>query len=146
MVRCSAFKEVRMRKYINRLAEKKGSTYVGITIFVMIMVMMLMFIITVAPVFLTKMTLNNYANELCREAEIAGRVGSETTARLERLNETSGITPTVVWSKNGKIQIGDTFTVTVSTQVDLSFFVFTGHPITISSSADGISEVYWKNA
>ena len=51
-----------MRKYINRLAEKKGSTYVGVTIFVMIMVMMLMFIITVAPVFLTKMTLNNYAN------------------------------------------------------------------------------------
>lgn len=135
-----------MRKYIKRLAEKKGSTYIGVTIFVMIMVMMLMFIITVAPVFLTKMTLNNYANELCREAEIAGRVGSETTARLERLNETSGITPTVVWSKNGKIQIGDTFTVTVSTQVDLSFFVFTGRPITISSSTNGISEVYWKNA
>ena len=135
-----------MRKYIKRLAEKKGSTYIGVTIFVMIMVMMLMFIITVAPVFLTKMTLNNYANELCCEAEIAGRVGSETTARLERLNETSGITPTVVWSKNGKIQIGDTFTVTVSTQVDLSFFVFTGHPITITSSANGISEVYWKNA
>ena len=127
-------------------AVRQGSTYIGVTIFVMIMVMMLMFIITVAPVFLTKMTLNNYANELCREAEIAGRVGSETTARLERLNETSGITPTVVWSKNGKIQIGDTFTVTVSTQVDLSFFVFTGHPITITSSANGISEVYWKNA
>ena len=135
-----------MRKYIKRLAEKKGSTYIGVTIFVMIMVMMLMFIITVAPVFLTKMTRNKYANDLCRESEIAGRVGSETTARLERLNETSGITPTVVWSKNGKIQIGDTFTVTVSTQVDLSFFVFTGHPITITSSANGISEVYWKNA
>ena len=33
--------------------------------------------------------LNSYANELCREAEIAGRIGTETTARLDRLNAVS---------------------------------------------------------
>jgi hypothetical protein len=134
-----------MQKYAKRLAANKGDSYIGVVIFIMIMMIMLVFILNVAPIFLTKMQLNNYANELCREAEIAGRVGTETTARLDRLNESSGMSPTVVWSETGKIQIGRTFTVTVSADVDFSFFIFSGNTITISSTAEGTSEVFWKS-
>lgn len=42
------------------------------------------------------------------------------------------------------IQIGNTFTVTVSTTYDFSFFVFSTTPITISATAEGTSEVFWK--
>ena len=102
-------------------------------------------VIKIAPVFITKMTLNSYANELCREAEIAGRIGTETTARLDRLNESHpDLEPTVTWSANGNIQIGRTFSVTVSTDYDFSFFVFNTTPITISATAEGTSEVFWK--
>ena len=101
--------------------------------------------IKIAPVFITKMTLNSYANELCREAEIAGRIGTETTARLDRLNESHpDLDPTVTWSASGNIQIGRTFSVTVSTDYDFSFFVFNTTPITISATAEGTSEVFWK--
>ena len=109
-----------MKKRIKRLAANKGNTYIGVTIFVMVMMIVFVFIMSVAPVFLTKMTLNNYANELAREAEIAGRIGTETSQRLDRLNESSGLTPTVEWSTSGKIQIGRSFTVTVSADVDIS--------------------------
>lgn len=78
-------------------------------------------------------------------AEIAGRIGTETTHRLDRLNESSGLTPTVTWSTSGRIQIGRSFTVTVSADVDISFFIFQGHTLTISSTAEGTSEVYWKS-
>jgi len=102
-------------------------------------------VIKITPVFITKMTLNNYANELCREAEIAGRIGTETEARLERLNESNpSLNPTVVWSKSGKVQIGNTFTVTVSADYDFSFFVFKNRPVTLTSTAEGTSEVFWK--
>ncbi len=102
---------------------------------------LLVAVIKIAPVFITKMTLNNYANELCREAEIAGRVGAETNARLDRLNESHpDLNPVVMWSTNGNIQIGNTFTVTVSAQYDFSFFVFNNEPIIISATAEGTKE------
>lgn len=134
-----------MKKRIKRLAANKGNTYIGVTIFVMVMMIVFVFIMSVAPVFLTKMTLNNYANELAREAEIAGRIGTETSQRLDRLNESSGLTPTIEWSTSGKIQIGRSFTVTVSADVDISFFIFRGHTLTVRSTAEGTSEVYWKS-
>ncbi len=133
-----------MRKYIRRLLSKRGNSYVGITVFIMVMMMVLVFIMNVAPVFLLKMKMDTYAQELCREAEISGRIGSEVNTRLARLNESTGLSPDVEWSTSGKVQIGNTFTVTVSAQTDFSFFIFSGNPITISSKAEGTSEVFWK--
>jgi hypothetical protein len=100
--------------------------------------------LAVAPVFITKLSLDNYANELAREAEIAGRVGVETTQRLGRLNEIRGLNPAVAWDRNGQVQIGQDVTVTVTTVVDISFFTFVNIPITLTSTATGTSEVLWK--
>lgn len=134
-----------MEKLLRRLKSTRGEGYVDITVAVLIIMILLAGVIKIAPVFITKMTLNSYANELCREAEIAGRIGTETTARLDRLNESHpDLNPTVAWSASGNIQIGRTFSVTVSTDYDFSFFVFNTTPITISATAEGTSEVFWK--
>lgn len=132
-------------RFLKKLCSPKGSTYIGTTVFIMVMMIMLVFIMQVAPVFITKMQLDTYASELCREAEIAGRIGTEVETRLERLNESTGLNPTVAWSTNGKIQMGTTFSVNVSLQTDFSFFIFAGNTITLSSTAEGMSEVYWKS-
>ena len=128
-----------MKNLLKRLKSTRGEGYVDITVAVLIIMILLAGVIKIAPVFITKMTLNSYANELCREAEIAGRIGTETTARLDR-----DLDPTVTWSASGNIQIGRTFSVTVSTDYDFSFFVFNTAPITISATAEGTSEVFWK--
>ena len=134
-----------MKNLLKRLKSTRGEGYVDITVAVLIIMILLAGVIKIAPVFITKMTLNSYANELCREAEIAGRIGTETTAQLDRLNEShQGFNPTVTWSASGNIQIGRTFSVTVSTNYDFSFFVFSTIPITISATAEGTSEVFWK--
>lgn len=140
---CSV-KEVTWKNFLDGL-NPRGEGYVDITVAVLIIMILLAGVIKIAPVFITKMTLNSYANELCREAEIAGRIGMETTARLDRLNESHpDLDPTVTWSASGNIQIGRTFSVTVSTDYDFSFFVFNTTPITISATAEGTSEVFWK--
>lgn len=140
---CSV-KEVTWKNFLDGL-NPRGEGYVDITVAVLIIMILLAGVIKIAPVFITKMTLNSYANELCREAEIAGRIGTETTARLDRLNESHpDLAPTVTWSASGNIQIGRTFSVTVSTDYDFSFFVFNTAPITISATAEGTSEVFWK--
>lgn len=134
-----------MKEFLKRLKSTRGEGYIDISIAVLVIMILLMAVIKIAPVFITKMTINNYANELCREAEIAGRIGTETDARLERLNESHpNLNPAVTWSASGNIQIGRTFTVTVSTTYDFSFFVFNSTPITISATAEGTSEVFWK--
>lgn len=134
-----------MRKLLKRLRTTRGEGYIDAAVAFMVIMTVLVAVIKITPVFITKMTLNNYANELCREAEIAGRIGTETAARLERLNESNpALNPTVIWSNTGKIQLGDTFTVTVTAEYDFSFFVFTNRPVRLSASAEGTSEVFWK--
>lgn len=134
-----------MKNLLKRLKSTRGEGYIDVSVAVLIIMILLAGVIKIAPVFITKMTLNSYANELCREAEIAGRIGTETTARLDQLNESHpDLDPTVTWSASGNIQIGRTFSVTVSTNYDFSFFVFNTTPITISATAEGTSEVFWK--
>ena len=131
-----------MKNLLKRLKSTRGEGYIDVSVAVLVIMILLAGGIKIAPVFITKMTL---ANELCREAEIAGRIGTETTARLDRLNESHpDLAPTVTWSASGNIQIGRTFSVTVSADYDFSFFVFNTTPITISATAEGTSEVFWK--
>jgi len=131
-------------KIYNRLNSKRGEGYIDIVILTIAAMLVLTTIINVTPIFLTKLTLDNYANELAREAEIAGRVGAETTERLNRLNEIKGVNPTVTWNRTGQFQMGTNATVTVRTQVDIGFYVFGSIPITLESTANATSEVFWK--
>lgn len=134
-----------MQKLLKRLKSTRGEGYIDVAVAFLVIMITLVAVIKITPVFITKMTLNNYANELCREAEIAGRVGEETDARLERLNESNPtLNPTVTWSETGKIQLGNTFSVSVSAEYDFSFFVFSNRPVTLTSIAEGTSEVFWK--
>ncbi|MEG0688465.1 MAG: DUF4320 family protein, partial [Hungatella sp.] len=85
------------------------------------------------------------AAELCREAEIAGRVGNETTLRAQVLTQKTGLNPDISWSRSGKIQLNQEFTVTVTVQTDLGLFGgFGSFPVTLKAQASGKSEVYWK--
>lgn len=134
-----------MKNLLKRLKSTRGEGYIDVSVAVLVVMVLLVAVIKIAPVFITQMTINSYANELCREAEIAGRIGTETDARLARLNESHpDLNPTVTWSAHGNVQIGRTFSVTVSTTYDFSFFVFNSAPIVISATAEGTSEVFWK--
>ena len=67
------------------LKSKRGEGYFDIVIVVLVVGMVIALIMAVAPVVSTKIQLDNYADELVREAEISGRIGSETTARAQVL-------------------------------------------------------------
>lgn len=101
-------------------------------------------IMAVAPVVSAKIQLDNYADELVREAEISGRIGAETTARAQILSEKTGIFPTINWSRTGKIQINQEFTVTCTYKMDIGFGEFGSFPVTLTAKASGKSEVYHK--
>ena len=126
------------------LCSKRGEGYFDVVIVVLVVVMVLALIPAAAPVVSAKIQLDNYADELVREAEIAGRIGAETSARAQILAEKTGLAPAIQWSRTGKIQLNQEFTVTCTYKMDIGFGEFGSFPITLTSKASGKSEVYWK--
>ena len=127
------------------LRSQRGEGYVDVAVLVLCVMLVLAVAISVMPVFITKNKLDTYASELCREAEIAGRVGTETTLRAQVLTEQTGLTPSITWSKTGRIQLNEEFIVTLTTQADIGLFGgFGSFPVTLKAEASGKSEVYYK--
>ena len=126
------------------MKSRRGEGYFDIVIVVLVVVMVISLIIAVAPVVSAKIQLDNYADELVREAEISGRIGSETTARAQVLSERTGIIPKITWSRVGKVQLNQEFTVTCTYTMNIGFGEFGSFPITLTAKASGRSEVYWS--
>ena len=100
--------------------------------------------VSIFPAYVTKSQMDTFAQELCREAEICGRIGSETQSREVVLCERLGISPEVEWSKTGNIQLNEEFTVTLILDYDIGFGGFGSFPVTLKAKATGKSEVYHK--
>ena len=122
-----------MKKILKR---RSGEGYIDVCVLVVCAMLVLALVVRVLPVYITKQQLDTYAVELVREAEIAGRVGTETTRRAAALSDSTGLDPDIRWSTTGRIQLNDE---------DIGLFGGLGSfPITLTASATGKSEVYWK--
>lgn len=127
------------------LKSKRAEGYVDVVVLVLCAVMVLALSLRVLPVFVKKQQLDTFATELVREAEVSGRVGSETSRRAAILEEKTGLSPTITWSDSGRIQLNDEVTVTLTYRTNIGLFGdFASFPITLKAQASGKSEVYWK--
>ena len=114
-------------------------------VMVLCAVMVLALAMRVLPVFIQKQQLDTFATELVREAEVSGRIGSETDRRAAILSEQTGLDPDIEWSDGGRIQLNDDITVILTLETNIGLFgEFASFPITLRSQATGKSEVYWK--
>ena len=86
------------------LRSKRAEGYVDVIVLVLCAMLVLALAIRVLPVFIAKQQLDTFATELVREAEISGRVGSETDRRAAVLREKTGLDPDIAWSSGGRIQ------------------------------------------
>lgn len=127
------------------LKNKHGEGYVDVIVLVLCAVLVLALAMRVLPVFIQKQQLDTFATELVREAEVSGRVGSETSRRAAILSEQTGLWPDIEWSTSGRIQLNHEVTVTLMMESNIGLFgEFASFPITLRSQATGKSEVYWK--
>lgn len=127
------------------LRSKRGEGYLDVCILVLCAMLVIALAVRVFPVFVAKQQLDTFATELIREAEIAGRVGSETDRREQALREQTGLNPDISWSRTGRIQLNQEVAVTVTYETNIGLFSgFGSFPITLRADATGKSEVYWK--
>ncbi len=104
------------------LCQKRGEGYIDVAVIVLVAMLCIALVVRVAPVFVVKNQLDTFASELVREAEITGRVGSETSSRANELKSQLGINPTISWSKTGQLQIDTSVTVTCTMTVNIGLF------------------------
>lgn len=127
------------------LKSTRGEFAFSSLIFLFLAILVIASVFYIFPCFTAKQQLDTYASELCRTAEISGRVGEETTNRVQELTANTGITPSIVWSQTGRIQEGDAVTVTCSVEKNLGLWGgFGSFPVTLEAQSSGKSEVYWK--
>ncbi len=127
------------------LRSKQGEGYIDVAALVLCAMLVIALAVRVFPAYIIKQQVDTFATELMREAEIAGRIGTETTNRELLLREKTGITPMVTWSKSGRIQLNEEITVTVTFETNIGLFGgFGSFPVTLRADASGKSEVYWK--
>lgn len=130
---------------LKKLFNKSGEGYIDTVVLVLCAMLVIALAVRVYPIYVTKLQLDNFADELIREAEIAGRIGSETSDREQVLNEKTGLYPSVSWSKTGNIQLNEEVTVTLTLEEDIGLFGGLGSfPIQLKARASGKSEVYHK--
>ena len=130
---------------LKALKNNRGEGYIDVVVLVLCAMLVIALAVKVFPAYIAKQKVDTFATELMREAEIAGRVGSETARREEILIEKTGIDPDVNWSRTGKIHLNEEITVMVTYQMDIGLFGDIGSfPVTLRGEAMGKSEVYWK--
>ena len=134
-----------LKKARSALKNRRGEGYIDICLLVLVAMLVLALCLKVLPVFVAKQQLDTFATELCREAEISGRVGSETNRRAAVLREKTGIAPDITWSDSGELQLNQEVTVIVTLRMNIGLFdSFGSFPVTLRAQASGKSEVYWK--
>ena len=127
------------------LKNNKGEGFIDVCVLVLAVALVLALVIRVAPVFVAKQNLDVFADELARTAEIAGCVGSSTTAKANTLRRETGLDPSISWSRTGNIQLGTEVTVTLTTQVNIGLFgEFASFPITLTAKDTRTSKEYHK--
>lgn len=130
---------------LKRLRSRRGEGYIDIAVLVLCAMLVIAFAVKLFPVYIEKNQLDSFATELCREAEISGRVGTETDTRARELEEQTGLHPSIDWSRTGNIPLDQEVTVTVSAQANIGLFGgFGSFPISLTGQATGKSEIYWK--
>ena len=127
------------------IKNNRGEGYIDVVVLVLCAMLVIAIGVRVFPAYIIKQQVDTFATELVREAEIAGRVGTETTQIELLLCEKTGITPSVDWSKSGRIQLNEEIGVTVTFNMNIGLFGgFASFPITLRAEAAGKGEVYWK--
>ena len=134
-----------MKRIGQVLKEKRAEGYVDIVVLVLCAVLVLALAVRVLPVFIAKQQLDTFATELMREAEISGRIDTETDRRAAILQEKTGLTPDISWSADGRVQLNEKMTVTLTLRREIGLFGgFGSFPVTLRAQSVGKSEVYWK--
>ena len=143
----------KIQKHIKN--DRAEATYISTVVYILVVVVTLAVIMDVLAVVMTKQKLDAAADQVTRQIQLAGKVDEDTQTLVNYLADDLGKADNVSYrvdtsyiTKEGcstAIQLGTSFYVTISADLQLGgFWQITGLPMSLTSTAAGVSERYWK--
>ena len=139
------------------MIKKKASVYYEIILKTLVFITLIATAISFFGVFTSYLNLNYAARRVVREIEVSGQVTSKATVLFDELKSNMNMGDSAVMSVSAsdykesekKIQLRDTFTVTMSSNYRINIFTpLDGEPVGIniplSVKLTGMSEKFWK--
>ena len=123
------------------------SAYIELAVLIMVLVMFLAFAISFLSVYAKHNLVNAMAHEIARFVEIKGQINSAVYDEFDRLKLAAGPTfsgATLSFDKSGKLDLEESFTVTVTLPQKFGIGGVEIIPVTVKAISTGRSEVYWK--
>ena len=135
--------------------ERAEVNYVSTVVYILVVVIVLALIMDVLSVIITKQKLDSAADQIARQIQLSGKVDEETSSLVEFISSDLGKADNLTYSvdtsyitKEGcstAIQLGTPFYLTITADLQLGgFWRITGLPMSLKSTAAGVSERYWK--
>lgn len=138
----------------NLLSDKKGSSYFDLIIKTLVVLSLMVTVMSFLSVFTTYLNLNHVCRRVVRVVELEGQVSDRAYDVFYRLGQQTGLSPEmaiedVEYCEDQKIQLRDTFTVTMTYSYPFTIFTPSFAPpveilIPMKVSITGMSEKYWK--
>ena len=139
------------RKFIR---DQTAEGFIDVAITILIIFTLMASLMALYPVFTTQQSLNQTVKYMARTVELYGKADDETLQSItgdDNYIEPESISVETEWEDSAEktIQLKTPFTVTITKTVSIIIMrPALGDPIAIniliSASANGISEVYWK--
>ena len=89
------------------MRDKGERGYIDVAVMVLCVMLVIALGVRLFPIFITKMQVDNFADELAREAESQRKGRKRDFEQAESLGGRTGIHPTVQWSRTGNLQLNE---------------------------------------
>jgi len=144
------------RPFPKLLLNKKGSSYFDLIIKTLVVITLMATVMSFLGVFTTYLNLNHMCRRVVRVVELEGKIAEPVYDVFNRLKQQTGLAPEMIIedveycdNQNQKIQLRDTFTVTMKYSHAFAIFKPSFAPpveihIPMKVSISGMSEKYWK--
>lgn len=137
-----------MKRFIKNT---KAEGYIDTVVCVMAAMMVIVLALNVFSFLTLKQDLDYFAKEMIDTATTYGRTKTEVYERYDELSDELGISPTYSFSgtdyynsSTGKVQLGETITVTITYRTYVKGLGVFKIPITLTAKHSGLSQKYWK--
>ena len=136
---------------MKRLQNKRAEGYIDTVVCIMAAMMVIVLALNVFSFLTIKQDMDYFAKEITDTATVHGRTSKEVSDRYQSLCEELQLQPTLDFTgtqyynpASGKVQLGDTITVTVRYETYVQGLGIFRIPVTLYAKHSGLSQKYWK--
>ena len=130
------------------LKKKNGEGYIDVAVTILIIAFALVFMTNMVSLVALNQNIKTAADQIAEYASYNGTVNIDAYVNEQReklgVNFSCNFDGSESFDGSGKVQLGDKIECTLSYRLSFPGFGDAIHLITVSASASGISEVYWK--